>query len=296
MPTFAPQATKPSMLCRSAIGAATLAASLCITFAGAFAFDETKYPDWKGGWRRVAVPGVVGQPSYDPTKRGGNAQQAPLTPEYQAKLEASIADIAAGGHGLNEHTSCLPHGMPRMMNAVYPMEFVIQSKTTYILFEENLPRRVYTDGRKWPAELEPTFNGYSIGHWVDGAGDGRFNVLEIETRYMKGPRSYEGSGLPLHEDNETVIKERIFLDKDKPDLLHDEITVRDHALTRPWTVTKKYIRETRSAVWHFNDCSENNQHVFIGNDSFFVTADGFLMPVKKGQKPPDLRYFEPVKK
>jgi len=27
-----------------------------------------------------------------------------------------------------------------------------------------------------------------------------------------------------------------------------------------------------------------------------VTADGFLMPVKKGQKPPDLRYFEQAQK
>jgi hypothetical protein len=39
--------------------------------------------------------------------------------------------------------------------------------------------------------------------WVDESGAGRFNVLEIETRYMKGPRPFEGSGLPLHDDNET---------------------------------------------------------------------------------------------
>ena len=63
----------------NSIGAVTLAASLCMTSDGAFAFDESKFPDWKGAWRRVAVPGIVGQPSYDPTKRGGAAQQAPLT-------------------------------------------------------------------------------------------------------------------------------------------------------------------------------------------------------------------------
>ena len=209
--------------------------------SGARAEDDGKYPDWGGQWFRT------GGVQFDPTKPLGRGQQAPLTAEYQAKLDASIADIAAGGQGLNEHTSCLPHGMPRMMNAVYPMEFIVQPKITYILFEENLPRHIYTDRRDWPAEPEPSFAGYSIGHWVDEDGKGRFNLLEIETRYMKGPRTFEGSGLPLHEDNETVIKERIFLDKEKPDLLHDEITVMDHALTRPWTVTKSYRRDaTRS--------------------------------------------------
>ena len=36
--------------------------------------------------------------------------------------------------------------------------------------------------------------------------------------------------------------ERIYLDKADRNLLHDDITVVDHALTRPWTVTKTYRR------------------------------------------------------
>ncbi len=73
----------------------------------------------------------------------------------------------------------------------------------------------------------------------------------------------------------------------------DEITTIDHALTRPWTIVKKYRHETNPVpIWHFNDCSENNHHVFIGNESYYVSGDGFLMPVKKGQRPPDLRYFK----
>jgi hypothetical protein len=285
------------MTYRHLIGSVTLSVALSVALlalltsatSGARAEDEGKYPDWSGQWFRT------GGVQFDPTKPLGRGQQAPLTPEYQAKLDASIADIAAGGQGLNEHTSCLPHGMPRMMNAVYPMEFIVQPKITYILFEENLPRHIYTDGRDWPAESEPSFAGYSIGHWVDEAGDGRFNLLEVETRYMKGPRTFEGSGLPLHEDNETVIKERIFLDKEKPDLLHDEITVMDHALTHPWTVTKSYRRE-RNAVWLPNECAEDNRHVIIGKEHYFISADGLLMPAKKDQPPPDLRYFRQSKK
>jgi hypothetical protein len=29
----------------------------------------------------------------------------------------------------------------------------------------------------------------------------------------------------------------------------------------------------------------------VGKESYYVSGDGFLMPVKKGQQPPDLRYF-----
>ena len=69
---------------RALIATAALAAALTLPLAPAQAFDESKYPDWSGAWRRVTVPGVTGQPGYDQTKRLGPAQQAPLTPEALA--------------------------------------------------------------------------------------------------------------------------------------------------------------------------------------------------------------------
>ena len=71
---------------------------------------------------------------------------------------------------------------------------------------------------------------------------------------------------------------------------HDEITVEEHALTRPWTVNKRY-RRIRDVVWYEDNCTENNHHVVVGNEEYFVGGD-FLMPSRKGQAPPDLRYFE----
>ena len=47
----------------------------------------------------------------------------------------------------------------------------------------------------------------------------------------------------MHKDNQTVVRERIFVDKANPDTLRDEITTVDHALTRPWTVMRSYQRE-----------------------------------------------------
>ena len=137
--------------------------------------------------------------------------------------------------------------------------------------------------------------GYSIGKWIDEDGDGRYDALEIETRNFKGPRTYEPSGIPLHADNETVIKERISLDKADHDLLRNEITVTDHALTRPWTVVKT-MRRNRKLQWLEEDCGENNQHVVIGKDNYLMSADGYLMPARKDQPPPDMRYFKGARK
>jgi hypothetical protein len=181
--------------------------------------------------------------------------------------------------------------MPRIMTVTFPIEFVILPAITYIHFENAFPRRIHTDGGGFPADQEPNLMGYSVGKWIDGDGDGRYDTLEVETRNFKGPRTYEPSGIPLHVDNETVIKERFFLDKADKDILHNEITVLDHALTRPWTVVKN-MRRDRKLQWLEEDCGENNQHVVIGKDNYLMSADGYLMPARKDQPPPDLRYFK----
>jgi len=274
------------MLLQRSLIASVLAALVGV--ATAAAADDSKYPEWRGQWRRP--PGVGIQ--WDPTKPLGPAQQAPLTPEYQKVFEASIADQRAGGQGGDPTFTCIPPGMPRAMTVVFPMDIIILPEATYIIIEySNQVRRIYTDGRDWPKEAEPSFLGYSIGKWIDEDGDGKYDLLEVETRGMKGPRSFDASGLPVHVDNETVVKERIYLDKANRDLLIDDVTTIDNALTRPWTVTKKYVRD-RNPIWFEYNCTENNRHVQIGKDNYYVSADGFLMPVRKDQAPPDLKYFK----
>jgi hypothetical protein len=282
------------MLYRSLLGAIALVA-LSVAPAGAQIVDFSKYPNLKGQWNRFVVRGLPGQPSFDQTKPWGFGQGAPLTPEAKAIEEASMADQADGGLGNSvEHARCSAAGMPFMMVAFHPLEFVVMPETTYILIADFDPlRRIFTDGRDWPKQIEPTFQGYSIGKWVDQEGKGRFDVLEVETRGFKGPRIYDISGLPLHEDNQSIFKERIHLDKADPNLLHDEITVIDHALTRPWTVDKRYIRNADPrSDWPESICPEYNAWVFTGKENYYLSADGYLMPSRKGQAPPDLRYFD----
>ena len=118
-------------------------------------------------------------------------------------------------------------------------------------------------------------------------------MLEVETRGFRGPRTYDASGIPLHKDNQTVVKERIYADKSNPDIFHDEVTVIDHALTRPWTVMKSYHREPdQYPYWREVNCYENNDYVEIGKETYKISDDGYLVPIKKDQPPPDLRFFK----
>jgi hypothetical protein len=280
------------VLDRRLFGAFALAASLGLMCDAALAHDESKFPDWSGQWFRT----YGGNPRYDQSKPI-RKQEAPLKPDYQVRFEASVKDQDAGGHGLDRGYSCLPQGMPRMMSGVSPFEFVFSPSLTYILFErtEFAPRRIYTDGRDWPKTEETWFTGYSIGKWLDADGEGRYRTLEIQTRRVRAPRVWDQSGMPMADDDEGVIKERIYLDSGDASLLRVEMTTIDNSLTRPWTVLKTFKRQAK-VWWSEDSCIEGQAHVTIGKEVYFRSADGTIMPMKKGQPPPDLKYFPQAQK
>ena len=74
---------------RSPLGAVALAITLCATVTAARAWDDAKYPDWKGQWERV------GGGSFDTDKRPGRAQQPPA---------------GAGDHDVARHPGSQNHG------------------------------------------------------------------------------------------------------------------------------------------------------------------------------------------
>ncbi|HKA73891.1 MAG TPA: hypothetical protein VKE26_18915, partial [Xanthobacteraceae bacterium] len=96
------------MLHRSLIGSLAIVVAIALAMTGTRAYDESKYPDWSGQWSRT------GGIQWDTSKPLGRGQQAPLTPEYQAMFEASLADQASGGQGNDLRYTCLPPGMPRI--------------------------------------------------------------------------------------------------------------------------------------------------------------------------------------
>jgi hypothetical protein len=278
------------MLQRISACALALVAALWAAPSPAQVMDLGKYPDLKGQWRRGP-----GSPN-NWLRLGG---PPPLTPEYQKVWEDIKADLEAGGAGNWPSTFCIPAGMPAMMGFYDPAEIIVTPDTTYILISHNDDsyRRIYTDGRDWPKDPERTFAGYSIGKWIDEDGDGKYDVLEVETRFLRLPRGYDTSGIPFHKDGQAVIKERIYLDKANRNTLIDEITVFDHAMTRPYSKTQKAFRNPNPRpAWHSDTCSEFNTWVRIEGRPYYLSGDGKLMPSKKDEPPPDLSYFQQVRK
>ena len=296
---------------RNSISATAFWSLLLVMMCGVAAADDSKYPDLKGQWRRAGgtgglLAGGAGGLRYDeskpPTPAPDLGQEPPLTPEYQAIYDANLADMMQGGQGIDPTYACMATGMPRFMIGYSSLEFVVTPEITYILPERDhdFYRRIYTDGRGFPGNMDdnPQFLGYSIGRWLDEDGKGRYDTLVVETRGMKGPRVFDATGIPLHADNQTIVQERIYLDKANPNLLHDDVTTMDHALTRPWTVNRTFRRVVSDKpIWfNYSVCAEGNVHVGVGKEVYFLSADGLLMPAKKDQPPPDLRYFNRTQK
>jgi hypothetical protein len=99
----------------------------------------------------------------------------------------------------------------------------------------------------------------------------------------------------LYEPMEIVVLPEVTYSLDKADAntLYDQITVFDHSLTRPYFRLQKAIRSSnRRPVRFANVYAENNIRVSIEHNAICRSADGKLMPSKKNQAPPDLRYFQ----
>src|SRR5258708_9102205 len=114
------------MLGKISIGTAALIGALAIAVTDAAGQDAGKYPDWGGQWLRPRGIGI----QWDQDKRPGLPQQAPLKPEYQSKLEASMTDQQNGGQGLGNRFTCMTNGMPRIVPVIRPIEIPILHAVT----------------------------------------------------------------------------------------------------------------------------------------------------------------------
>jgi hypothetical protein len=235
-----------------------------------------RYPDWGGQWERI------GSLNWPP-EGYATAGPAPLTEEYKARYDEIQALRDQGILAGDPPATCLPPGMPRVMKMSFPFEIIIKPEQSWIIADwESQVRRIYTDGRDWPAYILPEFNGYSIGEWHDENGDGEYDMLSIETRGIKGPRSIDSTGVILHDNNETVVMEEIrLLD---PNTMENTITTIDDAFTGPWTIKQTYNHVTEDIVWVEYACAEGNRHIKLGDEWYFLNDEqGILEPTREGQ-------------
>ena len=130
--------------------------------------------------------------------------------------------------GLDPNVHCMPRGAPRIWTDDYYKRIFQVPGRVIILTERNMQyRQIFTDGRPLPKDPNPTWNGYSTGHWE---GD----TLVVETTGFRDDLWLDASGNPLTDQGKMTERIR------RPTYgnLEIEITINDpKAYTAPWTVT-----------------------------------------------------------
>ena len=171
-------------------------------------------PDLSGVWQTELAPpgetvGLLGDvspfvvPGDDPSTFSKyfwniladfTPAEAPIRPEA-AELFRKKA---------NNPAACLPLGIPGADILSYaPFKIIQTPGLIMVLYEvDNTHRQIYMDGRKLPADPQPTWLGYSVGRWegdtlvvdtagfndkgrLDGFGHPRSEALHIQERFHR---------------------------------------------------------------------------------------------------------------
>jgi hypothetical protein len=218
-------------------------------------------PDWSGIWQMqggTVFDAATMTPKGVATGTPNAREFPPYTPEFEKLYVQNIKKIADGLFPDPVNTCGTPHGWPRAMNLPDVYEFAVRPEETWIL-GENGPAiiRIYTDGRKHPDadDLWPTYTGDSVGHWE---GD----TLVFDTVSSKGwlidkDVIVDRTGLILSDKLHTVTRMR----KVDANTIEAVMTLDDEkALTKPWTITKRYRKMPAGTRAYDYGCAENNRN------------------------------------
>jgi len=183
------------------------------------------HPDFSGVWATMR------QLSSTPTE---------LLPWAQAEMKKPGR--------MSPNAFCLPQG-PKL-GAANPFKIVQAPKTIVILNEDIFVyHQIHIDGRERPKDLDPTWMGYSIGHWE---GD----TLVVETANFND-KAWLPFGRPHTEQLKVTERFR------RPDEGHldYEITYDDPGtFTKPWTMKSVTNLLVGDEIGEYV-CTENEQDI-----------------------------------
>ncbi len=237
-----------------------------ILFAGvASAAGRSNTPpkglDWSGVWLNNA--GVT------LTATGGVQLRAPevppLKPEFEKRRQEVMRAMQAGKPIEDSGASCKWPGVPTIIRMTMPQEFIVLPDRVVILYENmSQVRRIFMDGRKPPADLDYTYNGFSTGHWE---GD----TLVAETVGLRAD-TFLTMGVRHSEQLKVVERYREI----SPGLIEVDITMTDPAvLTAPWNTKGRFRRQEADFPMLEYDCNDNNRNgVGADGTTFTLGPDG----------------------
>jgi hypothetical protein len=205
----------------------------------------TGKPVLAGLWR--PSPGLVGD-----IARNLKPGEVP----YQPWAEALFKERRANSSKDDPTANCIVGGVPRSDLVGYPFKILEVPGMVVILYEAvHSYRQIFTDGRSFPADMNPSWFGYSIGHWEGDA-------LVVETRGFNDKGWLDNGGKPATD--QLKVTER-FVRKDFGNM-DIEITVDDpKAYTKPWTVTQPLAFQADTELLEYI-CNENNRYFDLVHD------------------------------
>lgn len=222
---------------------------------------DAKSPDLSGLWSGtfLAAPGIKAQTNIAARKYNRWAPYpVPLTPKYQAIVDAR-AEAAKTGRVVGDvGVRCLPSGMPWkiVVNPGLPIE-VIQTPGQVSFWGGVRPITIYTDGRAHPADLKPTYDGHSVGYWI---GETLFaDTVGMSSSAIDGAYDPHSPALHLKWTIQRVA----------PDRLHIHMTLYDpESLKEPLTTTVVYelLNDRHMDLIDDASCFENNRNLPTEND------------------------------
>ena len=227
---------------QSLAGTAVLGFAL---MAGACSANQSTQSD------EAARPDFSGYYQSDLSAEGSAVAPPSLKGEYAELYQQRKAAFLSGNPYAPPEAACRWKGMPSSMVAIEPLEILqLPDEILIVLQDTSEFRRIYTDGRAHPADIEFTYAGHSIGQWE---GD----VLVVDTVAIKGGTWLEIAGAP-HSDSLHIV-ERIRLTG--PEQLEDVMTLHDDkAFLQPWTQTHFYTAMPKGFEWTETVCTDNNRN------------------------------------
>ncbi len=235
-----------------------------------------KLPDWNGSW--ATTGGLLLDPvnKYEPPNNdeafdtgpleGSRLTAVPYKPEYQ-KLYDETIERAKKGEITDPVGGCRqPHAMPRQIGGSPggPEIFVTPDEVRMTWYWFNATRRIYTDGRphKSGDDLVSSFMGDSIGRWE---GD----TLVVDTIGLN-PGIYDRTGAPYSDKIHVTERIRMIA----PDVLEDRMTMEDPVmLTRPWTVTRTFVRTSKVQEFEGAYCEGGRLEMVNGVQHLVLPAE-----------------------
>lgn len=144
---------------------------------------------------------------------------------------------------------CVLSGVPREHVVPYPFKILNTNGMIVILYEAlHSYRQIFMDGRALPKDPNPTWMGYSVGHWEGDA-------LVVESSGFVDNNWLDNGGHPGTEAMHLTERFR------RPDLGHIELqlTINDpKAYTKPWNVNLQFNLTPDTDLIEYV-CSENEK-------------------------------------